>query len=275
MLTLLDFLVGKVGNSGSCRNERGHTMNEAETIATWDLLQEFGFQLHSEEMFDVNPGLEFDFGNFKLVAFRLINMTFREVVSFSGVLATPRTVAQVDFEMPLRVASREQCGAWRAWHLDQAANGNVFTRDRPAEWLAEGKKHQHLLPWERERAEREREWEQYRSRPHCTPQRQWLKLALKTLAEHLTDSQDGEPVEIGFDGKVLSFRLAEKVVVLAAQGTPWKSQFTLLAGKLRNLPKRLMNAYVDVSVWRSQLKIDRSTYDGIVERLNGQKESAL
>jgi hypothetical protein len=91
-------------------------------------------------------------------------------------------------------------------------------------------------------------------------------LALKTLAEHLANLPDIEPVAVGFDGKVLSFRLAGHLVVLAAEGTPWPSQFTLPAGKLRNLPKRLMNAWVDVSVWRSHLQIDRSRYDGIVEK---------
>ena len=151
------------------------------------------------------------------------------------------------------------------WHLDQCADGRVFQPAREAAWLHEGRNHKHLLPWERERVNREQEQEEYRTRPHCTVQREWLKLALKTLKEHLAKVEDVEPVEIGFDGKVLSFRLAGNLVVLAAEGAPWVSHFTVPAGKLRPLPKRLMSADVDVSVWRARLKIDQSKYDGIVE----------
>ena|ERR1039457_4785736 len=113
----------------------------------------------------------------------------------------------------------------------------------------------------------EYEWEQeeYRKRPHCTVPREWLKLALKTLATHLGQVEDTEPVRVQFDGKMLSFTVAGNLVVLAAQGESWTSDFIVTAGNLKVLPKRLMNKFVDVSVWRSRLQIDRCRYDGVVQ----------
>ena len=72
----------------------------------------------------------------------------------------------------------------------------------------------------------EYEWEQeeYRKRPHCTVAREWLKLALKTLATHLGQVEDTEPVRVQFDGKMLSFTVAGNLVVLAAQGESWTSK---------------------------------------------------
>ena len=99
-----------------------------------------------------------------------------------------------------------------------------------------------------------------------------MKLALKTLAHHLAEVEDTEPVVIGFDGKVLLFRISGNLVVLAAEGSSWMSYFSLPAGKLRSLPKRLNSVNVEVSVWRSRLNIDRFRYDGIVETAWNSKQ---
>jgi hypothetical protein len=227
-------------------------------IATWDVLQEFGFTADSSIFSNLRPGLNYDFGNFTLCASLVMNTRLVDVVLFTGVSGSGFSATEVVFELPRIVESREQCAALLAWNLDNHASSRVFHPIQPPTWLYDGRKHKHLLPWVREA-------EEYRARPHYTVERDWLKLALKSLARHLTKVEDNEPVEVSFDGKVLSFRVAGNVVVLAAVGSPWTSSFSLPAGKLRRLPKRLMNAHVDVSVWRSWLNIDRWRYDGIVE----------
>jgi hypothetical protein len=240
-------------------------MSESDTIRTLDVLVDLGFKPRTDRW----PGLMFEFGDFTLYTTgesRNPKFPFQEIVLFTGVWVTPRKVTSIEFLMPIQVVSREQCVAWITWHLDVAADGTVYTPASPVDWLAEGRKHYSLLPWVVERLKRLREREEYDARPQCTTQREWMKLALKTLAEHLANLPDIEPVDVGFDGKVLSFRVAGYLVVLAAEGTPWPSQFTLPAGKLRWLPKRLMSAWVGVSVWRSHLYIERYRYDGIVEK---------
>jgi len=77
-------------------------MNEADTMSTLDVLLDLGFEPFADPL----PGLRFDFGNFELRARQLINLKFQEVVAFSGVLATPRTVREVAFDIPPRIASR-------------------------------------------------------------------------------------------------------------------------------------------------------------------------
>lgn len=184
------------------------TVNQQATIATFDALRELGFQPDYTVVYsDVKPGLSFDFGNFKLSASCLLNLRVVEVVLFTGILRTPRTLAQVEFELPRRVISREQCAAWIVWNLDQSASGRRFQPLRHVGWMEEGRQNQRLLPWVAEMAA-------YKSRPSCTVRRDWLRLALKTLGEHLSSLPDSAAVVFSFDGSVLSIRIDGKVVAL-------------------------------------------------------------
>src|SRR5215469_1943763 len=63
--------------------------------------------------------LSFDFGILKLKATAGVNLRAREIVLFTGVLSTPQTLGDVQFEMPQQIMSTRQCAAWIVWHLDQ------------------------------------------------------------------------------------------------------------------------------------------------------------
>lgn len=242
-------------------------MNEAEPIATWVVLQEFGFTPETSIYSNLRPGLEYDFGKFTLSAALVMNRHFVDVVHFSGVIASSESIGEVEFEMPLLVESREQCAAWIAWHLAKFHQARVYRRGQFPAWLYQGAQQKHLLPWVRD-------MEEYRARPQCSAEREWLKLALRSLARYLTNIEDTELLEVAFDGDVLSFRLPGNQIVLAAKGAPWKSRFSIPAGKLRRLPKRIMSEYVEVSVWRSRLNIGRHSYDGVVEVEDAPKQQA-
>jgi hypothetical protein len=113
-------------------------MNEA-TIPTWSLLQSLGFQPDDTEVYsDIRPGLILDFGTLKLSAVAVVSPYSGEIVLFSGVLTTPRTLAQVQFELPRRVESLKQCAACIVWSLDQQSEGRVFKPMRHVGWLEEG-----------------------------------------------------------------------------------------------------------------------------------------
>lgn len=240
-------------------------MNTAHKVATWDVLRSLGFQLDATVISDQNPGLSFDFGNFKLSACSVKNKWFADIVLFTGILPTRRTLTQLDFEIPRFVESKEQCAAYIAWFLDRSADGGTFQPAKETDWLPLGRTQKRLLPWEREREAREKDDEKYRTRPQCTVQREWLKLALKSLAHSLSQSAETDFVQITFDGEVLRFQLAKNLIVLPAEGSPWRSCFALPAGKLISLPKRLMAESINVSVWQCQLYIDRSKYDGVTK----------
>lgn len=244
-------------------------MPNTASIATWDVLQQFGFTADTSMFSKLRPGLNYDFGNFELTASWVMNRHLVDVVLFTGVSGSGFSATEVIFELPTLLESREQCAALIVWNLDSHALSGVFHPARAPVWLDEGRQHRQLLPWVRE-------MEEYRARPNCTVSRDWLKLALKSLAHHLTRAGDNDLVEVSFDGKALSFRLTGNVVVLGADGSSWASSFSIPAGKLRHFPKRIMSAYVEVSVWRSRLNIGKYSYDGIVatDAFSKQEEDA-
>jgi hypothetical protein len=233
-------------------------------VETWYALQQLGF--HPEEGSFGCPSMSYDFSGFRLQATRLMNLQMRNMVSFSGVYRTPRTIGSIEFDMPLRIESMEQCAAWIAWHLNRnLPRREPIISESRSELLVFGLKHQETLPWERARVIREREAEEYRRRPACIVDRAMLKLGLRTLAKYIEQATDSDWLDICFDGQALMLQINGKRIILQAEGSPWESHFVLPAGKLREMPKRLLRDAVDVSIWREQLQIDRSRYDGVVE----------
>jgi hypothetical protein len=174
------------------------------------------------------------------------------VVLLTGAIVTERSICEVECELPPEVESAEQGIAWVAWCLDNAAGGRFEPAAAPA-WLAEGRQHLHLLPWERESAA-------YAARPHCVVQRDWARVALKALGEQLTTVDDEVPVTFGFDGNVLTISCAGKISPMPAEGSPWTQPYSIGAGALRSLPKRLMSYSIQFSVWDAVLTIGNRCY---------------
>ncbi|MCY2986854.1 MAG: hypothetical protein NTY19_03185 [Planctomycetota bacterium] len=242
-------------------------MNEAETVSTVDVLLDLGF----EPLADPLPGLRFDFGNFDLRARELINLKFQEVVTFSGVLATPRTAAKVDFELPPRIASREQCAAMIVYYLDHAASGKTFEPTRRVDWLAEGRQNKHLLPWVIQGAKRKLGAAAYGARPHCFVRREWARLAINTLAIYLDPLSpeavsDETSVVFFFKDSVLTIRWESEVIALAGRGVDWPTKYVIRAGQLRQFPKRFNDSEVEISIWNVKLRIGDQVY-AVVEDL--------
>lgn len=126
-------------------------MSGPSPVSTWDLLRTLGFAEDQTVISDRQPGLSVDFGNLKLSASFGINRRFVHVVLLTGVIVTKRSICEINSELPPNVESIEQGMALVAWCLDNAAGGRFEPAVAPA-WLAEGRRHRHLLPWERERA---------------------------------------------------------------------------------------------------------------------------
>lgn len=250
-------------------------MPESTSVDTLDVLQWLGFTPDTSGK-ALGRSYEYDFGNVILKAGLMMAMpSFREMVVFSCTIVSAREIGMVDFQIPPTVESWELCVAWMVSFLDKSAPGRVFQPLRDTFWLQVGRDNKHLLPWEKmlaaHKREREQEREEYARRPHCTVRRDMLRLALKSLREHLEYSDDSEPVRFDFDGKVLSItcavnkseRSGRTIVVAAERGEPWPAEFLIPAGGLRELPKRLMRPEVDVSVRGSRLTIDRWDCEGV------------
>jgi hypothetical protein len=232
-------------------------MDEA-TFPTMDSLCCLGFQPDPTVVSDECPGLSFDFGNLTLHASCCRNLRAAEMVFFTGVLSTPRSLAEVLFEMPRRVKSIKQCAAWIIWNLDQHADHRVFRPARHVGWVEEGRKNQRFLPWVMSTAE-------YSARPQCLVQRPWLRLALTTLGEYIAALSDDASIVFSFDGSVLTIRLDKKVIALPGEGSSWTVSFRVEAGTLRRLPKRLTREDIGVYIWGSHITLGNYTYAGTIE----------
>lgn len=128
--------------------------SEGPRLATWNLLQELGFQPDPTVWSDNNPGLSFDFGNLKLNASAVAGRRFVPVVLLTGVLQTQRRIGMIEYEMPKELKSRELGLAILAYALDHHVGGEGFQPMIPTLWLEVGRGHRGLLPWVREAADR-------------------------------------------------------------------------------------------------------------------------
>jgi hypothetical protein len=227
-----------------------------------------GFQPDSNVISDGEPGLSFDFGNLKLSASWVISpRSVAEVVFFTGILSTPRAMAEIGFELPRRMKSAKQCAAWIVWNLDRYCNG-ALKQTCHIDWVEEGRQNKSLLPWVRSMSE-------YESRPQCVVRRDWLRLALKTLGQQISLLSNQAVLVFSFDGSVLSIRCNNKVIALAGEGVPWAVRFRVAAEKLRRLPKRLRHEGVEVSIWQSHIRLGDREYEGTLEPLGTTNPSII
>jgi hypothetical protein len=159
----------------------------------------------------------------------------------------------VGCELPPNVESIEQGKAWVAWCLDSHAGQRGFRPPVTPAWLAEGRVHCHLLPWERERAA-------YAGRPRCSVRRDYARVALRMVGEQLAGLDDEALISFQFNGTVLTILCGGKVSPMPADGPRWTQSFSVRAGTLRDFPKRLMSETVEISVWNGLLTIGNRGY---------------
>jgi hypothetical protein len=107
-----------------------------------------------------------------------------------------------------------------------------------------------------------------------TVRRDWLRLALKTLADCAFTLPDDADL-FGFDGSVFSIRCDGKVIALAGQGVPWAVSFKVRAGALRRLPKRLTREDIGISIWESTISIGNRTYPGTLDGFGAPDPSKI
>lgn len=213
-------------------------------VAVMDVLVRCGWVPDPGRQYSEGPALKYNFGNFELSAGHFTNQYLQPVVSFSGVYGDRRTVHQVAFDMPERVASREQVLAWVAYGIGDKVPLAIIP-----DWLAEGRLHHALLPWEQHMAA-------YKHRPRASVARDWMRILGKQLIAAAEAATGTDTCRIHFDGDVLRFRLPDQTLLVQASGdTPWPIDAIVSLVDLRGLPKRWMRDPIDVSYWEDRLVI--------------------
>jgi hypothetical protein len=233
-------------------------------VRTWDVLVSLGFEPDVSMPSGEAVVLKRDFGSFVLKATDAINTRLQPVVTLWRVYRTSDTMAEVEHDLPRMLESRELGVALLTWCLDEAADGE-FRAATPTPWLAEGRAWRHLLPWEQERPEREREQAERAACPRCTVERRWARPAANDLIEQAARVAADSMALVRFDGEVLTVRCGERLVAVPAIGLRWAKSYLVPAGALRSLPKRLKDERVEVAIFKGALLVGRCRCEGVVE----------
>lgn len=214
-------------------------------IETVEALKHLGFAPDTSALSYGGETLSYDFGNLTLSARHTMNRHFAEIISVSGIYVSPRTVAEVEIQLPLRVASLQQCAAFIAWGINKQISRN-FAPLVPTGWLEEGRNNFDLLPWIKKQ-------KLYDERPRCTVERDWLKLALRDMRSLLPRLDEKESLSFTFQNEIFSIRTPLKLLALPATGQEWNLRYEITAGNFREFPKRLNKNQIEVSVWDNHL----------------------
>lgn len=193
------------------------------------ILREFGFAPDPAIVSDPPGGLRYDLGPLRLRA-GVCQAPFGPTVQVWGVLATGRSVAEVNLQLPQNLSSPELAAALLSYHLDRIS-GPEAAGALVAPWLTLGRQNQDLLPWEVERVARE-------LLPRCMVRRDWMKLAIRDFRAALPADSPEDVVRISFDGEVLRLTATGYRGIVPAEGRAWIEQYAVRTADLDGLPRR-------------------------------------
>ena len=196
----------------------------------------------------------YGFANFDLVASPLTKMFGREVVQLSGVIEAPRSLTEIQGEIPSDLGSVLEAAAWVSYALKSY---EADLKPLP-DWFHEGKRHWDFVyarmdpeNWERQRA--------YRDCPKCFIDRDYARPLRRNLTQEISRQQHGDYVEMtfSFDGRVLSIEYFGQVQEVVASGDSWTSPYKVVVSAESKLPARFERHVVEVSVFEGFVLFDK------------------
>ena len=190
---------------------------------TRTLLEKLGFQERWNSMTDQQPAYIYDFGNFQLDAGQFINRHFKSVFLFTGVYRDARTLALIEFEMPLEIESFEQGVAWITYGI-----GTHFQPSIHTPWLTNGRIWRDHLPWRRDMGA-------YGRRLQCSVEKDWFRIATKKLHAVAAAASERDIVWLAFDGEALRIAGCGTTVIIPTKGTAWDARYAIKATQLDHL----------------------------------------
>jgi hypothetical protein len=219
-----------------------------QTLSMRDLLSRLDFEEVWGTMTDQEPAYRYDFCNLQMTATQVMSSRLRPIFMFGGVWGDGRSIGEIDFEMPLEVASFEQGVAWISYGI-----GRKFRPRKLCPWFIQGWEWQDHLPWMQSMKD-------FEARPQCAVDREWFKIACKKLRELSSSANENDLAIFGFDGEVLRINACSQTIVMPAEGKAWSKQYAIKTQNLDLLPKRLMRTKIHLSVWEDHFSIDRQRW---------------
>lgn len=192
------------------------------------------------------PTVGYRFPVLDLTASDCMNRNYVPVVLLSGVLFTGRAVAKIHSELPQTLETPELAAAWISYALKRHRRELEPLPD----WMVEGERNWDMIPFVR----RQRE---YKTRPHCSVDREHARLLRRSLNETLSQLTGKATMTFHFDGRVLSVQLDGRSFAALATGAPWPNTYEIVATRETKLPARFMSEHVEISYFDGTLHFDR------------------
>ncbi|MEQ9012078.1 hypothetical protein [Algiphilus sp.] len=196
-------------------------------------------------------------GYLQLDCTRGLNPRCAEVYTVSGMLATPRILAQPVIEIPIDCEVPEHVYGYLALGLRSYRQLLIAAN---VSWFEYGEHQIDELPF---MVERRRQAALYDARPQCSVDRQWFNIArqkLRETASLLKESSVESPVHVYFTGELLRFTTDLNIVDCPAQGDRWPQTAIASLWLLEHFPRRFMNEVVTVSIWDGDLIIEKTRF---------------
>lgn len=206
-----------------------------EKVSIESILEKIGFT-------EIEDGYYFDFGNCKLKAIRGLNRSLKFGYNFLGNYFSQRSAGTLDFFIPIEVDSYEQGLALLSYYLRKVH----FTS--PPDWIDEGLNLQSYLPWRKELTE-------YEKIPQAEIEQDWIRLLLKKIRIHVSNSSDNDLTSFSFKDGILKVNCNNEEFAISGIGEDWLNSATVKTLSLDILPKRIPNRKVIMYIWKERLHI--------------------
>ena len=195
-------------------------------------------------------GAGYIFSHLILNAIHVMSPTsFRFVVLLTGVVLTPRSVGEVESQIPADLGSALEAAAWVSYAL------RSYRKDLEPlpDWFVEGERHWDLIPHVRERRE-------YEARPKCYIDRDYARPLRSKLLEQLYYPTGEAEMTFSFDGSILSIVHRNSVHRVVASGDSWPSSYRVIVDPEAKLPTRFNRPEVEVSVFKGYILFDERRF---------------
>lgn len=227
--------------------------------ATMRSLRALGFTDRKPEYASTKIG--FDIGGWELTAQEMVNLSMVQIVSVTGLLHTPRILADIQIQMLQTFEQPEMAAAFLVFGLDRHKRDLKTLPD----WWSLGEANLDLHPVVQERKQHEERMKAWRARPHCRIGADHARLFRSQLRAAITDLVGEGSARLFFDGQVLRVVLANKEIAVLASGEAWPHAVSWPLNAMTKLPGRFKDHDVTLGFFEGNLDLENYRYSGATE----------
>jgi hypothetical protein len=227
--------------------------------ATMRSLRALGFTDRKPEYASTKLG--YDMGGWELTAQEMANLSMVPIVNVTGLLHTPRILADIQIQMLQTFDQPKMAAAFLVFGLDRHKRDLKILPD----WWSLGDENLDLHPVEQERKQHEERMQAWRARPHCRMAVDHARLFRRQLRAAITDLVSEESARLFFDGRVLRVVLADQEIAVLASGEAWPHAVAWPLNAETKLPGRFKDHDVTLGFFERNLDLENYRYSGATE----------